>query len=570
MSLSYRTARGVAFAAGVFCLVVAVLLVLNLVDTRRADPLNSPALKELVTRQRQNPADQQLAEQVRALDLLARRAFFRGQAFGQTGASLLLGGAIVLLVALRWMAACARRVPHPGEPEEGQPRDAARARWGVAAVGFLVLAVATMAYLSATRRRPLVVSGPEASAAGPVSPVAPAPPAPDAFLHNWPCFRGPNGNGIALHATPPSTWDGKTGAGVLWKTELSRAGFNSPIVWDNRVFLSAADRDGREVLCIDADTGAIVWRRPADGIPGSPTALPEVTDDTGHAASTLATDGRRVFAIFATGDLICLTFDGARVWARNLGVPQNHYGHASSLIVCRDLLLVQYDQGEGPALLGLRVDTGEPAWTTPRTVEISWASPALVSTADRDILVLSATPRVAAYDARTGSELWENECMFGEVAPSPACADGLVFATNQGASLVALDLQTGATKWETQDGEFPDVASPVATAEFVFTAASSGTVTCFEAKTGKRLWEKAFTNGFYSSPVLVGDMVYLTDREGVTHIFRAASAFAEVATADLGEPVVATPAFVGSRVYVRGTKCLYCIGVRQDVPAAAP
>ena len=151
------------------------------------------------------------------------------------------------------------------------------------------------------------------------------------------------------------------------------------------------------MLCIDADTGAIVWRRPADGIPGSPTALPEVTDDTGHAASTLATDGRRVFAIFATGDLICLTFDGARVWARNLGVPQNHYGHASSLIVCRDLLLVQYDQGEGPALLGLRVDTGEPAWTTPRTVEISWASPALVSTADRDILVLSATPRVAAY-----------------------------------------------------------------------------------------------------------------------------------------------------------------------------
>jgi len=243
-----------------------------------------------------------------------------------------------------------------------------------------------------------------------------------------------------------------------------------------------------------------------------------------------------------------------------LGMPDNHYGHASSLITYQDLLIVPFDQNTGGRLLALRARSGDVVYNQLRDVDISWASPILVDTGDRIELILSSNPFVMSYDPRTGQELWRVECMLGEVAPSPAYADGMVFAVNDYARLVGIKLQeTPEVIWEYID-DLSEVASPLATKEFVFMAASFGTISCFDGKTGERYWYHDFDEGFYSSPILVGDKVYCMDMFGVMYIFKAQKEFELISQNELGEHAMTIPAFMHNRIYIRGTEHMFCIG----------
>ena len=141
-----------------------------------------------------------------------------------------------------------------------------------------------------------------------------------------------------------TSWDIESGDGIQWSSEVSVPGFNSPIVWDDRVFLSGADEEGQVVFCFDANSGKELWTRTIT----TAVALPKVNEDAGFAAPTMATDGRRVFVIFATGELAALDFNGRPVWQQNLGLPDNPYGMGSSLISDRERLYVQYDHREEP------------------------------------------------------------------------------------------------------------------------------------------------------------------------------------------------------------------------------
>ena len=140
------------------------------------------------------------------------------------------------------------------------------------------------------------------------------------------------GQGVSYHKNIPIEWDGAAGTNIVWKSAIPKEGFNSPVIWGDKIFIAGADAASREVYCYNRADGKLLWTGKADNIPGSPSAMPKVTEDTGLSAPTLTTDGKRVFAIFATGDVIAFDMNGKRVWAKNLGVPDNHYGHSSSLI----------------------------------------------------------------------------------------------------------------------------------------------------------------------------------------------------------------------------------------------
>ncbi|MCD6405336.1 MAG: PQQ-binding-like beta-propeller repeat protein [Planctomycetes bacterium] len=557
-------ARAVAVVAAVFSLSVCIVIIANYFQTRAAAPMDSPALKHLTGELRDRPGDDALKEEIRALDLLVRKAFFTSERFRRIGAYLLLGGVAVMLVSLKTAGALGRKLPDPGRfTDADESQDAQRLiRWLVGALG-VALAVSSLiiAFSSADGLTPSrIAQVTEEPRQSPQAPEAAAGmPTREEILANWPSFRGPDGNAVAYCTDIPTDWDGPGSRGILWKTALPRPGFSSPVVWGKRVFLTGADENVQEVYCFDADTGNILWQRKVAAVPGSPAEPPEVTPDTGYAAPTTATDGRRVFAIFATGDVACLDFDGSRIWARNLGVPENHYGHASSLITYENLLLVQFDHGGGGHLLGLDVATGRTVWETEREVDTSWASPIVVDTGNRKEAILCASPLVAAYNPKTGVRLWSIDCLGGEVGPSPAYGSGRVFAGNEFAVLAAISMDTLEVVWETQD-DLPEVSSPLAVGDYLFVATSGGTVTCFEAATGKVLWQQEFEDGFYSSPILAGGLVYLMDTSGVMHIFKAAGEFKPIGSPKLAEKSTCTPAFVNGRIYIRGDEHLYCIG----------
>ena len=568
----FRAAVGTAVVAGAFSLIVCALLVHNDLQRRRTDPLNSSELEELKTRLLQDPRSAPLKEEIRALDLRLRQDYFRRREFSRVGGYLLLGGVLVFLAGLKSAGALRKRVPIPGTdldraaPPEGAPESAA---WSVAAFGLVagsaLLWLALLPRTSASREFWAAVDGAEVPAVAEV-----AYPSPEELGRNWPRFRGPGGLGVSAHTNLPTSWNGRTGEGIQWKVPVALPGENSPVVWGDRIFLTGATAERREVYCFDANSGSLRWQRVVPRLPGSPSEPPGVMAETGFAAPTAATDGRRVYAIFANGDLAAFEVGGEPAWARSLGLPDNPYGHASSLTMYRDLLLVLFDQGARrdslSAVMGLEARSGRTVWQTARPVPHSWASPIVIDAAAGPQLVTCADPWVMAHDPATGEELWRVDCLMGDVAPSPVFANRLVFAAQAGAYLAAIrpdgrgDVTDTHLVWTAEDG-LPDIPSPASNGELVFLVTTyGGILTCYDVRDGTLVWEQELGASFESSPTVVGDRVYLMSQDGVMHIFAAARTYRELGRGELGEASNTCPAFLNGRIYIRGKEHLYCIG----------
>jgi len=547
----------VAVVSGLFSLIVCVLLIANYVQIRIAKPLDDPVLLQLRQQIAETPAaDEQLVGQIRAMDLLARKAFFTSQAHLRMGGYLLLGGTVVLLISLKLAARWRILPPVPlGEDLSKEYWHSSSRAKELIAFAAVLLAIASLLAAYLTPLHVPAISLEEAA--------APTFPDWETIRRNWPSFRGPGGYGVAYHTTAPTDWDGESGRNIRWKIEVPLSGFNSPVVWGDHLLLSGATKEVREVYCYDTDTGELVWKKPVENLPGTPEKAPRITQDTGYAAPTLAVHGDKAFAIFANGDLVCFDLEGNQQWGLNVGMPNNHYGHSSSLIAFETHLFVQYDDNSKPKLMAFDVDTGRQKWVMLRK-RISWASPAYIHTPLGVQLILNSEEDVDAYDPRSGALLWTQACLGGEVAPSPAFGGSTVFVANEYAEAAAIRLDTSGTAVQTEviwkwDEILPEVASPVATEEHCYIASAMGDIVCLDIKTGAQVWLHEFDEGFYSSPILVGDRIYATDREGTTHIFKTGAQFELIGSPKLGEPVSTTPAFLDGRIYVRTDKHLLCI-----------
>jgi len=472
----YFVVRRVAVVAALFAAILCILLIANYIQTKSVDPLNSRAIAQIMQQLQNDPQNEALKEQIRALDLLARRAYFTHQWQLRTGGYLLFAFVLVFLIAFKYMSSFRPSLP---DLEEGPPPDdtwenklLSRRYIMVGGLGLFLLAF-VLGFLSQSDLKRIGMPGARGgSGSGDYADL-------DEMRQNWPGFRGPEGIGIAYHQDAPTEWDGASGQNIVWKTPVPLAGYNSPIIWGTKIFLSGGDRENLVVYCFDADSGRILWEAQANDVPGTPEKRPRPTEDTGYAAPTMTTDGRRVFALFATGDAVCLDLEGKRIWARNLGV------------------LVQFDQNIGGRLLGLQAATGNLVYDVLRDVEISWASPILVNTGSRSEIILNSNPFVMGHDPRTGQELWQMRCMQGEIAPSPAYWNGMVFVVNEYARLAAIRLGPEPEfAWEYID-DLSEVSSPLAANGLVFMPASYGTVTCLDAESGEQYWIQEYDEGFY-------------------------------------------------------------------------
>lgn len=556
------TARQLLVCLLAVCLVTAFFMAVELTASRtvvrEVDPLNQVALRHLKQAASRHAQDDALKEAFRDVDEQSRAAFYRQQALRRRGVVVLATTAVLGLLALHGLVRLSRRPPAPGQsPGETDPAGVLVRRGVVAAA----LAAGVFALVLSHRVAPEVVPAAPAAGGPGQGSKAVVEPAFDADPAQWPAFRGVGGQGNAVGSVP-TDWDGPSGRNVLWKQRLPRPGFSSPIVWNDRLYVTGADDQARELYCLDTKDGRLLWTVAATDIVGSPAKLPEVGQDTGLAAPTPTTDGQRIVAIFATGDILAVAPDGTRLWARNLGVPDNPYGHGSSLVLHRNRVLVQYDHFAKARFMALDVATGETVWEQAREVQASWASPTLVRDGQRVVALLNAEPLVEAFDAETGERLWSCRCMGGEVAPSPAAANGLAFFTTDYVVLAAVRIsgeQAGTVAWETNE-ELPDVASPLAVQNLLFVASGAGIISCYEAATGKLHWRQETEEGYYASPVAAAGMVYFTDRKGKTRVAKAAETWSPVGECVLGEAAVSTPVIAGGRLYLRGAENLYCIG----------
>lgn len=556
----YQCAVVSAVLSAVFSIVVCSFMLMNYGRSKMVGTADETAMVDLKSEIRNRPDDEQQLSRIRQFDLSLRQQRLRALDRARKGSYLLLSGIVVFIISLRFAIEFKKKppAPQPGADQlKEQVGNAKYARWVVTG-GLAILGLGSL--FLATRPK---IDFAEASAADTASYNV------EDFAKNWASFRGPNGAGISTHTNVPSHWDGKTGEGILWKTKIPLPGNNSPVVWGDRIFLSGADPNNRQVFCFDTSTGTLLWKSDVLGMTKSDEEPLEMMEETGYAAPTVATDGRHICAIFPTGDVACFDFKGKKVWEKNLGRPDSAYGYAASLAVYQNLFLIQYDQGgieDGKSeLIALDGFSGRIAWHTKRPVGNSWSSPIVADTGKQFQLITCADPWVIAYNPADGAEIWRANCLSGDIAPSPIYANGLVFVIEPYSKLVAIkaDGKGDVTKthiaWVSEEGG-PDICSPVSNGESVFLLATEGLLECYNVSDGKKLWEKDLQEYFLASPNLVGKNLYLLSEKGIMFIAEVGTEYKELIKCELGEKCHASTAFADGRIYIRGIENLYCIG----------
>ena len=421
---------------------------------------------------------------------------------------------------------------------------------------------------------------------------------------NWPQWRGPGGSGISHEANLPEEWTPTKN--VQWKTPLPGRGHSSPIIWGNRIFLTAEiegevipeakavthirrgqvyahpdavagnRRHTLKVLCLDRDSGKILWERIAyEG---------RVHDDRhrkgSYASSTPVTDGKLVYAFFDAEGLYGYDFQGKPVWKSSLGkIAKMGLGPGISPVLHENLLILQCDQEDGGAEAGsfiAAVDkrTGKEVWRVPRIHRKTWATPLIVKTADRAELIASGAESVIAYDPRTGRELWHSIGVEGHAIPSAVAGHDMVFVTAGYPSKRALAIKLGGSGdisnsphfvWKYEKGT-AYVNSPILYGDYFYIVSDKGVITCFDARTGEMKYEGGrvpVPATFTSSTVAYGNKLFLTSEDGETFVVKAGPKHEVLRTNSIGEPVFASIAAAAGKIFIRGDKHLFCIADRQ-------
>jgi len=587
--------RNIAIVSAIFIVTFSIMLITNYFQVRGTTPLQTEVIETLKEINDQNASNTTLQEQIRQLDLLARKAYFVRMDHLMIGVYILLGMLAVFIVCTRLYFARDKDIPD----KELDPIDEwaikTKARryvvWGASgmaavAILFVVLSSPYMRSTGQTEEaslpemiaeipetdtsieevidtqepaatEPTEVSASEESAVAESATVeAASEPAVSRVTHN--AFRGNNSNGISAARGLPVKWDLSNGTNIAWKQDVPRKGYNSPVINGNKVFFSGADEQVRELYCYDLTTGDKLWTLEASNIPGSPSQMPQTTEDTGLAASSVATNGKQVCAIFATGDIICADIEGKQLWSKNLGVPDNHYGYASSLLIFGNMVIVQYDNQKTPKVIAFDLTTGAERWSKTRSEKITWSSPIIATINNTPQLVLMGNPGITAYNPNNGEQLWRVECLSGEVGASACSANGIVFGASEYSKLIAINGADGSVLWEGNDF-LPEVASPVATKDNLYLATSYGVVASYNVETGELRKEHELNTEFYSSPIIAEGKVYLFSNDGTMHIFSANNDFNLLDSFETGERTFATPAFTDGKIIVRTEKSIYCV-----------
>jgi outer membrane protein assembly factor BamB len=387
---------------------------------------------------------------------------------------------------------------------------------------------------------------------------------PVAFGSDWPQFRGPGGTSVSGDTGLPTTWDVKAGVNLRWQADLPARGVSCPVVANGKVYITCCGgyrQDRLHVLCFEAATGKRLWERQFTAT-GSSNCHPK----TSMAGATPVTDGRRVFALFGTGDVAALDADGNLLWYRSLvrdyPTITNQVGMAASPALWKDVLLLPLENaGDQSFALALDAKTGKNRWKAERSRDINWVTPLIRADGDRAEVLFQSSGELTAYDVQSGEKRWAYNGSGLSVVPMPVAVGGLVLASGNGeATALKLSPESSApaVAWTTNKLR-SGYTTPVLYQKRLY-AISGGFLNCVSAEDGKQASEPVRLRGnFWASPVAADGKIYAVNEEGATFVVTVGEKPTLIATNTLGEEVVAAPAVADGALFLRTSERLYCI-----------
>lgn len=421
---------------------------------------------------------------------------------------------------------------------------------------------------------------------------------------NWPSFRGPNALGV-LETKLPATWDVEKSQNILWKTSIPGLGHASPVVWGNRVFvITAISSDPKagfiakdrgialsndltphtwHIYAIDKRNGKILWQQKAyEGVPRAKRHVKAT-----QANSTPVTDGRYVVALFGSEGLACYDMNGKLIWKQDLGVlnpglwdnKESSWGHSSSPIIYRDLVIVQADGHKQSFIAAYNLKTGKQVWRNERDEITSWSTPVIYQGKTRVELIANGGRYIKGYDPMTGKELWRFSDNNTQVKmQAPQIVNNLIYVTGgypPGRQMWVfrpggngdISLKTGETKnefieWSATSGS-PYTPTPLIYGDLFYTLADSGVLSAYEAATGVRIYQQRLPTSFTASPVAADGKLFLPSEDGDMLVVKTGRQYELLAKNVMGQPLMASPAIADGMLIVRGENTVWAIGTSR-------
>ncbi len=379
----------------------------------------------------------------------------------------------------------------------------------------------------------------------------------------WPQFRGPGGQGISAAAHVPVEWNATMH--IAWKVALPGRGWSSPVLSKGRLYLTTAIDGGDttlHALCLDAADGRTLWD--TEVFQPEPASVRAIHQKNSPASSTPIVAGERLYVHFGHMGTAALDLTGKVLWRQNaLKYPPVH-GAGGSPVLVNDALVFSCDGERDPFVAALDAATGAIRWKTPRNSpakkQFSFSTPLAITVGGVSQIVSPGSGLVGGYDVRDGRELWR--VTYGEgysVVPRPVFAHGLLFVSSSfdSPSLYAIrpegavgDVTATHIAWTIRKGA-PHTASPLVLGDEIYFVSDAGIATCADAKTGEVHWSERLGGGFSASPVAAEGRIYFQNETGVGYVVKAGTKFELLATNDLAERSLASPAVADGAIFIR-------------------
>jgi outer membrane protein assembly factor BamB len=383
---------------------------------------------------------------------------------------------------------------------------------------------------------------------------------------NWPCWRGPEGDGTSKETSLPIRWDSVTN--IVWKIPVPGTGYSSPIIWKERLFLVTAIPETHEkiLICYDSKYGDLVWQKTV-----LKTPFEKKHDNNSYASGTPATDGIRVYLSFLDGDDVVVAaydFSGKQVWLQRPGTFFSPHGYSCSPALFEDKVIINGDSQGDSFVAALSKTDGHIIWKISHDKPAhSFSTPIFRKMAGKMQMIFCGNKEIASYNPEDGSKYWFVSGPSEDFCSSPVYDEkaGLVLVSSAWPVriLVAIkpdgkgDVTKSHILWQTKKGAYY-VPSPVCADNYLFTTMTTGQVHCIDAVTGNILWVKDMGTQ-YSSPVLANGLVYMPNDEGVITVLKPGPKFEPVAINAIGEKMYASPAISNGKIYLRSFQHLFCI-----------
>lgn len=391
------------------------------------------------------------------------------------------------------------------------------------------------------------------------------------FAGDWAQWRGPNHNNVAEPGQEiPSEWS--SSENVVWKAEVPGRGHASPTVVGNLVVLCTASEPSQiqSVVAFDRESGKQLWVTEI-----SQGGFPPIHPKNTHASSTVASNGKLLFAVFChheRTEVVALSMDGKVAWKKDAGAFKPvayEYGYAASPTIYKDTLIVSADSDTSAWVKAFDVSSGKLVWEQSRPKFLNWSSPIVATVDGREQLLLSGLNMIASYDPATGKPLWETKCLTMATCGTCVWEGDLIFASGgyPDPQTVAVKADGSGVVWSNQVKCYEQ--SMIVHNGYLYAFSDQGITYCWDAKSGREMWKQRMKGPVSASPLLIGDTILATNELGTTWAFKAnPQKYQQVSKNQLGDFGFASFAASESRLFIRTAtgegasykETLYCIG----------